>query len=521
MPGISQPNVFPDQFSGGEGMRLYRSPLMRGRPATLGSGIAEGIDNLAHALVGPSPAQTALADDRMAQAEVRKAQLAKLTAELTASKRQQEDAQNPIGTDAKAMYGETIGPLVEAFVKNGGVAPSAPETADQPGLMGGYAMDRPAGFTPGRESEFRALQTAKRIPGKTTYGDLGKGTGEFQQQDLIRDALAGVTTPKQTNDLAATQGAMKGTAPFSTNASGITTNTFQGTRDETGAIAQANVGEIKAKTANQGSQAALHGAQRSKVQSETLPQVDVSGPSGPIKALGKDVGKAATAPTSPQKGWKMFTDQGGVNYRVNENAGVVQKKSGSAWEDVNELPAGATHIGSTIGVKDNVRTSLVLGAAGNALARMGEAEQRFGGLGNLRASPYFGVHKGGVLANTGMQIGRAATLSTEQRNKDSFVAGVVDEAVPVFTGGLRSSDSFRQFLISQVPSAIGDNDESTAVKWDIFKKNISGQSNAFRNKFMTTPEFWGAGVTSKDFSATPQPSAAPKAGGGVKFLGFE
>src|SRR5258706_15103795 len=101
MAGISQPNLYPDQFSGGEGSRLYRSPLMRGRAPPGGSGIAQGIDNLAQALIGPNPAQTALADDRQAQAELRRAQLAKATADLTASQQQRTEAQDPIGSNAK------------------------------------------------------------------------------------------------------------------------------------------------------------------------------------------------------------------------------------------------------------------------------------------------------------------------------------------------------------------------------------------------------------------------------------
>ena len=195
---------------------------------------------------------------------------------------------------------------------------------------------------------------------------------------------------------------------------------------------------------------------------------------------------AAKQAASSEKGWKLYQDGSGNQYRVNEGAALVQKKVNGVWQDSDTLPPNATHIGSNVALKDTVRTNLVQGAASNALNRLKEAD-KYGGDQNLSASPFFGVHSDGVLSNITQGVGRSA-LSTTQKNKDSLIAGIVDESIPVFTGGLRSSDSFRQFVISQVPRRPGDNAETTKEKWRIFRENISGQRDAFRNKFLSDPQ---------------------------------
>lgn len=217
---------------------------------------------------------------------------------------------------------------------------------------------------------------------------------------------------------------------------------------------------------------------------------------------------AARDNAKQEKGWKLYQDGSGTQFRVNEGAALVQKKVNGEWHDTDTLPPNATHIGSNVAMKDTVRSQLVEGAASNALNRLKEAD-KFGGDQNLRASPFFGAHSDGVLSNLTQGVGRSA-LPTSQKNKDSLIAGIVDESIPVFTGGLRSSDSFRQFVISQVPRSPGDDAESTKEKWRIFRENVSGQRNAFRNKFLSSPDMQDPSDRPKAGGSSPATPTSPK-----------
>lgn len=202
--------------------------------------------------------------------------------------------------------------------------------------------------------------------------------------------------------------------------------------------------------------------------------------------------RVAAPDGQPVKGWKMYTDNTGSTFRVNENAGLIQKKDGSAWTDVDEMPQGATHIGSNIGVKDNVRTSLVQGASQNALNRLGELRASFGE--GPRVSPFFASHPETVLGRGFEAVAKQATMSDKQRNIDTGVGAMLDEAIPVFTGGLRSSDSFRKWLVTQMPNQ-GDNEATAKEKLRVFEENVKGTQTAFRSKFMTTPGYKAPGET--------------------------
>lgn len=225
-----------------------------------------------------------------------------------------------------------------------------------------------------------------------------------------------------------------------------------------------------------------------------------------------DTGIKYTSPAGADKGWSMYQGPGGTGvYRVNPNAGIMQTKSGDGWQDINALPAGASRMGSDIGIKDSVRTNMVQGAAGNVLRQMDSFGKDAAGndlISQLRASPEIGVHPDGYIGNV-IQGVRRASMSDDQKNADTKIAGIIDEAIPVLTGGLRSSDSFRSFLLSQVPRSLGDDDNTAAQKWQVLRDNINGTSNAFRSRFASDPKNWGPGVGANDVQGIKMPTVAP------------
>ncbi len=159
------------------------------------------------------------------------------------------------------------------------------------------------------------------------------------------------------------------------------------------------------------------------------------------------------------------------------------------------------------GQKDAVRSSIVKSGITNSIARLNEIDK----LGDVSTSSFFGQHgsnpltRGAYGAAKGMQ-------SKGQQDADAKWASMIDEAIPVFTGGLRGSDAFRRFLIEQAPGP-GDKPETIREKKRLFRQNIEGTSKAFFNKFSTDPSFWGPGVT-KDQLGGGGGDSAPQQGGG-------
>ena len=156
--------------------------------------------------------------------------------------------------------------------------------------------------------------------------------------------------------------------------------------------------------------------------------------------------------------------------------------------------------------KDNVRTNIVKSGVTNAIARLNEIDK----LGDVSTSSFFGQHgsnpltRGAYGAAKGMQ-------SKGQQDADAKWASMIDEAIPVFTGGLRGSDAFRRFLIEQAPGP-GDKPETIREKKRLFRQNIEGTSKAFFNKYSSDPSFWGPGVKSEEVKGGGD--AAPQQGGG-------
>ncbi len=172
---------------------------------------------------------------------------------------------------------------------------------------------------------------------------------------------------------------------------------------------------------------------------------------------------------------------------------------------VPTLEGGTAKEGKATGTsqRDAVRTSIVKSGITNAIARLDEIEKAhpFGA-----TSSFFGQHGDNPL--TRGAYGAAKSLQGgAQQDIDAKWASLIDEAIPVFTGGLRGSDAFRRFLIEQAPGP-GDKPATIKEKMRLFRQNIEGTSKAFFNKYSSDPSFWGPGVKPEEVKG----GAAPKQG---------
>lgn len=146
--------------------------------------------------------------------------------------------------------------------------------------------------------------------------------------------------------------------------------------------------------------------------------------------------------------------------------------------------------GSQVSVRDSVRSNLVEGSALNATNRLNEIEKAHPG---GTTSVLFGQDPKGITESAVHGVGRSMQ-GKQQQDIDAKWSSFIDEAIPVFTGGLRGSDAFRRFLIGQAPGP-GTKPEIVAEKMRLFRENIKGTQRAFANKFKTDPQMWGSGVT--------------------------
>lgn len=140
--------------------------------------------------------------------------------------------------------------------------------------------------------------------------------------------------------------------------------------------------------------------------------------------------------------------------------------------------------------KDTVRGNLVEGSAHNAINRLNEIRKLYPG---GTTSVLFGTSGDGPVSRGAHGLVRGAQNEKTQ-DIDAKWASFIDEAIPVFTGGLRGSDAFRRFLIEQAPGP-GTKPGVVAEKMRLFEENIKGTQKAFANKFKTDPSMWAPGVT--------------------------
>lgn len=195
------------------------------------------------------------------------------------------------------------------------------------------------------------------------------------------------------------------------------------------------------------------------------------------------------------KGWQVFQRPDGTLVRVNSITGETEDIKDSKGL-AKPKAGGSAGAGGT-----NTRNALVKAAGTNALNRMAEIKGDGGAY--PTTSVMFGQHGDGVTSRATHAVGQAM-LSTRQQQIDAQYASLVDEAIPVFTGGLRGSDAFRRFLLGQVPQP-GDDPETANEKMRLFEQNIKGTLNTFSSAYSANPEFHGgAGQTDDALSAEEQ-----------------
>lgn len=176
---------------------------------------------------------------------------------------------------------------------------------------------------------------------------------------------------------------------------------------------------------------------------------------------------------------------------------------------------------SNVNVRDTVRSNLVAAGARNALARLDEIEKKYGD--TETTSILFGQEPKGLL-EAGAHAGVRSMQSDKQQQVDALWGSFIDEAIPVFTGGLRGSDAFRRFLIAQAP-VTGSKAGSVAERRRLFRQNIIGTQQAFAqgkplppfaqnalNAYANDPKMWAPGVTKQQVD---QVVAAARGGAGA------
>lgn len=159
-----------------------------------------------------------------------------------------------------------------------------------------------------------------------------------------------------------------------------------------------------------------------------------------------------------------------------------------------------------------VRASIVKGGVVNSLNRLNEIEKEFGD--NVTTSSFFGQHGDSPVTRGAYGLARGMQ-GAKQQEADAKWASFIDEAIPVFTGGLRGSDAFRRFLIEQAP-APGDKPATVAEKRRLFRENINGTSKAFFSKFQSDPTMWAPGTKPEDVQGTAG-AGAPGAGAAPQY----
>jgi hypothetical protein len=231
---------------------------------------------------------------------------------------------------------------------------------------------------------------------------------------------------------------------------------------------------------------------------------------------------------------KMRPSEGGVpggvgsDLLVDKGTGksyAINKRSGKAWEmgedgkwseiNPNELAKkelskpGVSAKGGT--QAQAVRQKLVQAGAQNSLARLDEIDKKYG---NATTSSFFGQSAEGPVTRYAYGKGRALGLSDKDRQVDAAWASFIDEAIPVFTGGLRGSDAFRRFLIEQAPGP-GDDPKTVQEKKRLLRANINGTLHTFFDRFASDPSMWAQGTKQEEIDE----AKASVSGGGEKAKG--
>lgn len=182
-----------------------------------------------------------------------------------------------------------------------------------------------------------------------------------------------------------------------------------------------------------------------------------------------------------------------------EERGLDRESRERMAGDRNKIAEDKLRASVAKGPQATQRAQLVVSSAKNTLNRLDELTQ--GKEETPKASLMFGAHPDGIMGRAGTAVGNKM-IGEDQRKIDAAYSAIIDEAIPVFTGGLRGSDSYRKFLISQMPGQ-GDDNASATEKLRLFRANTQGNLDTFAGAFKSNPAFHAEG----------EAVGAPKAGG--------
>jgi hypothetical protein len=199
------------------------------------------------------------------------------------------------------------------------------------------------------------------------------------------------------------------------------------------------------------------------------------------------------------KAWAIWQDpKDGKLWSINTLTREKKEISGSEGF-FKPKPGGAGGSGGSANA--NARVASVKAGVENTERNIEEIKQY--GKGQFpTTSILFGRHAEGLIS-AAAYAGLRETLPKEQLAVDAKYNSMIDEAIPVFTNGLRGSDSFRQFLLNQVPQ-VGDPPDVANEKMRLFEANIKGTSKIYNQMFKTNPQFQ---------NPDEGPADIPKAGG--------
>lgn len=279
---------------------------------------------------------------------------------------------------AEGFYGPVLGKAMMDYHNAGGQVQPQAETADTPGIQGGYAMDLPPGVTQekmdGLGRILGGLAASQALPGKTNYEQLMKGGGEGQKQDIIGQVIASLRAGG--SDLPTAVGAGYSATsgkPVYQDHQGRILNQITGASNESGPTAQAELGKTNAEMGRATAQTGQANATSAHLRADTLPQgvVETSGGVG-VPATGKQIaGAAIRTMTGGAGGTGLDTYQDratGKRYMIDRRKGTAELFNDDGTRtsiSMNDVPSNIEKVGASIGMAGG-RENVFLGRVGLA-----------------------------------------------------------------------------------------------------------------------------------------------------------
>lgn len=495
------------------------------------------LSNLVSSLYSPDAAvkrqeRDALVAQRSADAELKRAQIEKYRMEKDAAEAKRKQEATWL-SDAVAGFGrlgqqETQDSL--AAFNAGGVVQPKSETAEMPGIMGGYQMDPTIQALIGDLQGMEAF--SRGLPGKTNALQAQQALGARQSQGWAGDVVGGKMRPQ---GLAAVMAALKGTLPFKENATGGTLDQYDGAQNQTSPLAVASIGAVDAKAGADRALAGQRGALDAKTRSETLPQQSVPSQvpgAPPIRVLGKDLSREAAkgAAGAPQSGLSDDAVEHAAHRYVVDGTMPPNLGRGAQGEGTKvKILNRAAEIAKASG-QDGMasRITQIAGRAGSgALLQLTKQEQMVGAFEkNALRNADVALAESAKVDRTGSPVLNRWLLAGQKEvlgdpDVSRFHAATitfVNEYAKIMSGSMGNtavSDSLRRETESLL--ATKDTPEQFAATIDLMKQEMRNRMLGFQEQKAELSRTFGGG----NASAAPPPVAPSAAASGPKRFSSE